>query len=72
MMDANELEFCAEAHISSTCLCGGKKSINHAFCGNCWNSLPLKMQNDLWKKEIGAGYEEAFIEATQHLQLYVW
>lgn len=48
------------------CLCGREKRRKMAFCGLCFNLLPDRMQDDLYKR-VGAGFEAAYEAAADWL-----
>ena len=46
---------------SPICICGKRKKYRHAFCRNCFASLPQSLQQDLYNPipEFGHNYERA-------------
>jgi len=66
-----DLKFYIDTLKSEECLCGRTKGRGKAFCWRCWKALPAHMQKALYSR-VGQGFEEAYEEAVQWLQLYHW
>lgn len=50
------------------CLCGRTKKPRQAVCFTCWRRLPRDLQRRLYSR-LGEGFEEAFDEAAQYIDL---
>lgn len=70
-MKPSDKKFYLEQFKSEECLCGRTKKPRFSFCYRCYKALPGDMQKDLYQP-FGNGYEEAFDEACQFLQMGVW
>lgn len=53
------------------CLCERSKKSGHAFCYRDFKELPGDLQKVLYRR-IGNGYEEAFEDAVNFLEVNVW
>lgn len=49
------------------CRCGETKAEGQTFCRRCYYQLPKAMRSALYRR-VGAGYEEAYAAAANHLQ----
>ncbi len=70
-MRPEDLKFYIDLLKSEECLCGRTKQARKAVCWSCWKALPQEHQKALYRR-IGQGFEEAYEEAVQWLQLYQW
>ena len=50
------------------CRCGSSKTAKRTFCSRCYYSLPISNRNAIYRR-IGRGYEEAYLEAVELLNL---
>ena len=53
--------------MSNQCACGKTKKPRKSFCYGCFKSLPIDMQNRLYRR-LGEGYEAAYDEAVKYLE----
>jgi hypothetical protein len=49
------------------CQCGARKFQKRSFCVECYERLPVAMQNALYKR-LSDGYEGAYMAALQFLR----
>ena len=56
---------------SPECACGKAKGEKKAFCYRCWSTLPKYMQLCL-NRNIGDGFEEAYEDCRQYLEIHIW
>ena len=67
----DDLRWCLAVLKSDLCLCGKRKNPRRSFCPYCFRALPDAMKAALYRK-VGRGYEAAFQEAVQWLQINRW
>lgn len=64
---SGDLEFYLNELKAEECVCGGSKKRGFAFCYQCYKTLPVHLQRDLYR-QIMHGFEEAYDESVEYLK----